>query len=309
MTKIVKSVTELIGQTPVVQLQRLVPEDAAEVFVKLEFFNPGGSVKDRIALSMIESAEEAGKLSAGGTIIEPTSGNTGIGLAMVGAAKGYKVKIVMPDTMSMERRQLMKAYGAELILTPGSEGMKGAIAKATALAEENGYFMPLQFDNPANPAIHEKTTGKEIEAAFGADGLDAFVAGIGTGGTITGVGRELKRVYPEIEVIAVEPTESPVLEGGAPGPHKIQGIGAGFIPKVLDTDIYSEVLAVSSEDAMETARQAATKEGLLVGISAGAAIYAAIEIAKKLGKGKKVLTVIPDNGERYLSTALYKTED
>lgn len=309
MAKIVKSVTELIGETPVVQLQRIVPEGAADVFVKLEFFNPGGSVKDRIALSMIESAEKAGKLSAGGTIIEPTSGNTGIGLAMVGAAKGYKVKIVMPDTMSIERRQLMKAYGAELILTPGAEGMKGAIAKATALAEENGYFMPLQFDNPANPAIHEKTTGKEITQAFGTDGLDAFVAGIGTGGTITGVGHELKRVYPEIKVFAVEPVESPVLEGGAPGPHKIQGIGAGFVPKVLDTEVYDEVLAVSSEDAMATARQAAVEEGLLVGISAGAAIKAAIETAVKLGKGSKVLTVIPDNGERYLSTALYKTEE
>lgn len=309
MTKIVKSVTELIGSTPIVQLQNIVPKDAAEVFVKLEFFNPGGSVKDRIALSMIEKAEEEGKLSAGGTIIEPTSGNTGIGLAMVGAAKGYKVKIVMPDTMSMERRQLMKAYGAELILTPGAEGMKGAIAKATALAEENGYFMPLQFDNPANPSIHEKTTGKEILEAFGSDGVDAFVAGIGTGGTITGVGHVLKQANPEVAIIAVEPTESPVLEGGAPGPHKIQGIGAGFVPKVLDTEVYGEVLAVSSDDAMETARQAAEKEGLLVGISAGAAIKAAIETAKKLGKGKKVLTVIPDNGERYLSTALYKTEE
>lgn len=308
MTKIVKSVTELIGQTPIVQLQQIVPEGAADVYVKLEFFNPGGSVKDRIALSMIERAEQEGKLSAGGTIIEPTSGNTGIGLAMVGAAKGYKVKIVMPDTMSIERRQLMKAYGAELILTPGAEGMKGAIAKATSLAEENGYFMPLQFDNPANPSIHEKTTGKEIEAAFEGLGLDAFVAGIGTGGTITGVGHELKKVYPEIQIIAVEPTESPVLEGGKPGPHKIQGIGAGFVPKVLDTEVYGEVLAVSSEAAMETARQAAEKEGLLVGISAGAAIFAAIETAKKLGKGKKVLTVIPDNGERYLSTALYQTE-
>ncbi|WP_321383797.1 cysteine synthase A [uncultured Enterococcus sp.] len=309
MTKIVKSVTELIGQTPIVQLQQIVPEGAADVYVKLEFFNPGGSVKDRIALSMIERAEEEGKLSAGGTIIEPTSGNTGIGLAMVGAAKGYKVKIVMPDTMSMERRQLMKAYGAELILTPGAEGMKGAIAKATSLAEENGYFMPLQFDNPANPFIHEKTTAKEVEAAFEDLGLDAFVAGIGTGGTITGVGHKLKKVYPEIQIIAVEPTESPVLEGGKPGPHKIQGIGAGFVPKVLDTEVYGEVFAVSSDAAMETARQAAEKEGLLVGISAGAAIHAAIETAKKLGKGKKVLTVIPDNGERYLSTALYQTED
>ncbi|MHC5217644.1 cysteine synthase A [Enterococcus sp. LJL128] len=309
MTKIAKSVTELIGKTPIVQLQRIVPEEAAEVYVKLEFFNPGGSVKDRIALSMIEQAEKDGKLSEGGTIVEPTSGNTGVGLAMVGAAKGYKVIIVMPDTMSVERRQLIQAYGAELILTPGAEGMKGAIAKATELAEQNGYFMPLQFENPANPAIHEKTTGKEISDAFADAGLDAFVAGIGTGGTITGVGHELKQIYSDIKVIAVEPTESPVLEGGAPGSHKIQGIGAGFIPKVLDVAVYDDILAISSDDAMETARQAAEKEGLLVGISAGAAIKAAIETAKKLGKGKKVLTVIPDNGERYLSTALYTKDN
>ncbi|MGC6769677.1 cysteine synthase A [Enterococcus sp. LJL51] len=309
MTKIAKSVTELIGKTPIVQLQRIVPEEAAEVYVKLEFFNPGGSVKDRIALSMIEQAEKDGKLSEGGTIVEPTSGNTGVGLAMVGAAKGYKVIIVMPDTMSVERRQLIQAYGAELILTPGAEGMKGAIAKATELAEQNGYFMPLQFENPANPAIHEKTTGKEISDAFADIGLDAFVAGIGTGGTITGVGHELKQIYSDIKVIAVEPTESPVLEGGAPGPHKIQGIGAGFIPEVLDVAVYDDILAISSDDAMETARQAAEKEGLLVGISAGAAIKAAIETAKKLGKGKKVLTVIPDNGERYLSTALYTKDN
>lgn len=309
MSKIAKSITDLIGNTPIIQLSHIIPENCADVFVKLEFFNPGGSVKDRIALSMIEQAEAEGKLSAGGTIIEPTSGNTGVGLSMVGAAKGYKVIIVMPDTMSVERRQLMKAYGAELILTPGAEGMKGAIAKSTELAEQNNYFMPLQFDNPANPAIHEKTTAKEIEDAFGTAGLDAFVAGIGTGGTITGVGHELKRVYPDIEIVAVEPTESPVLEGGSPGPHKIQGIGAGFIPKVLDTDVYDEVIAVSSEDAMETARAAASHEGILVGISAGAAIRAAVETAKKFGKGKKVLAVIPDNGERYLSTALYKTEE
>ncbi|MBL1230804.1 cysteine synthase A [Enterococcus sp. BWB1-3] len=309
MTKIAKSITQLIGKTPIVRLNNIVPTDAAEVYVKLEFFNPGGSVKDRIALSMIEKAEADGKLTAGGTIIEPTSGNTGVGLSMVGAAKGYKVIIVMPDTMSVERRQLMKAYGAELILTPGTEGMKGAIAKATELAEQNGYFMPLQFDNPANPSIHERTTAKEIEDAFGNSGVDAFVSGIGTGGTITGAGHELKRVYPSINIIAVEPTESPVLEGGTPGPHKIQGIGAGFIPKVLDTEVYDEVIAVSSDDAIKTARAAASQEGILVGISAGAAIKAAIETAQKLGKGKKVLAVIPDNGERYLSTALYQTEE
>ena len=305
MTQIFNSVTELIGKTPIVRLGHIVPDGAAEVFVKLEFFNPGGSVKDRIALSMVEKAEKNGLLKAGDTIVEPTSGNTGIGLAMVGAAKGYKVVIVMPDTMSIERRKLMQAYGAELLLTPGAEGMKGAIAKASELSEKDGYFMPMQFDNPANPEAHEKTTGKEIQDVFGAGGLDAFVSGVGTGGTITGVGKELKRVYPNISIVAVEPTESPVLEGGSPSPHKIQGIGAGFIPKVLNTEIYEKIIAVSSEDAMETARQLAIKEGLLVGISAGAAVEAAIQVAKELGADKKVLTVIPDNGERYLSTALY----
>ncbi|MBO0469240.1 cysteine synthase A [Enterococcus sp. DIV0242_7C1] len=305
MTQIFHSVTELIGKTPIVKLGKIVPEDAADVFVKLEFFNPGGSVKDRVALSMIEAAEKDGHLKKGDTIVEPTSGNTGIGLSMVGAAKGYKVVIVMPDTMSIERRKLMQAYGAQLLLTPGSEGMKGAIAKASELAEQDGYFMPMQFENPANAQTHEKTTGKEIQDAFGPSGLDAFVAGVGTGGTITGVGKELKRVYPTISIIAVEPSESPVLEGGSPSPHKIQGIGAGFVPKILDTEIYEQIAAVPSETAMETARQLAAQEGLLVGISAGAAVYAAIEKAKELGKGKKVLTVVPDNGERYLSTALY----
>lgn len=309
MTQIYNSVTELIGKTPIVKLGRIAPDGVADIFVKLEFFNPGGSVKDRIALSMIEKAEKNGQLKIGDTIVEPTSGNTGIGLAMVGAAKGYKVVIVMPDTMSIERRKLMQAYGAELLLTPGANGMKGAIAKASELSEKEGYFMPMQFDNPANPEAHEKTTGKEIQDVFGPSGLDAFVAGVGTGGTITGVGKELKRVYPKISIIAVEPTESPVLDGGTPGPHKIQGIGAGFIPKVLNTEIYGRVIAVPSEAAMETARQLAVKEGLLVGISAGAAVYAAIEVAKELGVGKKVLTVIPDNGERYLSTALYNSPE
>lgn len=309
MTKIYSSITELIGKTPIVKLNRVVPENAASVYVKLEFFNPGSSVKDRIALNMIEKAENQGLIKAGSTIVEPTSGNTGIGLAMVGAAKGYAVKLVMPETMSIERRKLMQAYGAELILTPGSEGMKGAIAKATELAETNGYFMPMQFDNPANPEIHEKTTGTEIKEAFGANGIDAFVAGVGTGGTITGAGKELKRMFPHIEVIAVEPEESPVLEGGKPGPHKIQGIGAGFVPKVLDTKVYDEVMAVSSEDAMEMARKVGAKEGILVGISSGAAIYTAIKKAETLGKGKKVVAIVPDNGERYLSTALYQFED
>lgn len=307
MTKIYQSITETIGETPIVRLNHVVPSDAAEVFVKLEFFNPGGSVKDRIALNMIETAEKQGLLKAGDTIVEPTSGNTGIGLAMVGAAKGYNVILVMPDTMSIERRKLMQAYGAELLLTPGAEGMKGSIAKAEELATQDGYFMPMQFDNPANPDIHARTTAVEIQRAFGTT-LSAFVAGVGTGGTITGVGEELKRVTPEVKVIAVEPTESPVLEGGKHSPHKIQGIGAGFIPEVLDTKVYDEVLAISSDEAIEMARNVASQEGILVGISAGAAIAAAVKVAEKLGKNHKVLAIVPDNGERYLSTVLYDFE-
>ncbi|MUO06976.1 cysteine synthase A [Enterococcus faecium] len=306
MTAIYNSVTELIGKTPIVKLNKIVPEDSADVFVKLEFFNPGGSVKDRIALSMIEKAEHDGLLKPGDTIIEPTSGNTGIGLSMVGVAKGYKVIIVMPETMSIERRLLMKGYGAELILTPGADGISGSIREAERLAKENGYFLPLQFENEANPLVHEKTTGPEIHQAFGVNGLDAFVAGIGTGGTITGAGRELKRVYPKIELIGVEPAESAILEGKEAGPHKIQGIGTGFVPKTLDTSVYDKVLSISGDEAMETAREVGRKEGILVGISSGAAIAAALKIAKELGKGKKVLAVVPDNGERYLSTALYQ---
>ncbi|HFU5879195.1 TPA: cysteine synthase A [Enterococcus faecium] len=306
MTAIYNSVTELIGKTPIVKLNKIVPEDSADVFVKLEFFNPGGSVKDRIALSMIEKAEHDGLLKPGDTIIEPTSGNTGIGLSMVGVAKGYKVIIVMPETMSIERRLLMKGYGADLILTPGADGISGSIREAERLAKENGYFLPLQFENEANPLVHEKTTGPEIHQAFGVNGLDAFVAGIGTGGTITGAGRELKRVYPKIELIGVEPAESAILEGKEAGPHKIQGIGTGFVPKTLDTSVYDKVLSISEDEAMETAREVGRKEGILVGISSGAAIAAALKVAKELGKGKKVLAVVPDNGERYLSTALYQ---
>lgn len=300
---------ELIGKTPIVKLNQIVPEGAADVYVKLEFFNPGSSVKDRIALSMVEAAEKDGRLKAGDTIVEPTSGNTGIGLAMVGAAKGYPVVIVMPDTMSIERRKLMQAYGAKLILTPGTEGMKGAIAKAEALAKENGWFLPLQFENMANPQIHEETTGPEIIADFKESGLDAFVAGIGTGGTLTGAGRALKKAFPEIKIYAVEPAESAVLEGKQPGPHKIQGIGAGFIPDTLDTKVYDEALPITSDDAMATARLVGEKEGFLVGISSGAAIAAAIQVAQKLGTGHKVVAVVPDNGERYLSTALYQFDE
>ncbi|RFU62660.1 cysteine synthase A [Peribacillus glennii] len=307
MARIVNSVVDLIGQTPIVKLNRIGDENSADVYLKLEYMNPGSSVKDRIALAMIEAAEESGELKPGDTIIEPTSGNTGIGLAMVAAAKGYPAILVMPETMSMERRNLLRAYGADLVLTPGPEGMKGAIAKAEELAKENGYFMPQQFKNKANPKVHRETTGKEIIEQMG-DQLDAFISGIGTGGTITGAGEVLREKYPEIKIYAVEPSDSPVLSGGKPGPHKIQGIGAGFVPDILNTDLYDEVIQVGTEQAFEYARRAAKEEGILGGISSGAAIYAALEVAKKLGKGKKVLAVIPSNGERYLSTPLYNFE-
>jgi cysteine synthase len=305
--KAVQSIAEIVGKTPVVKLNRVVDENMADVYLKLEFMNPGSSVKDRIALAMIEDAEKKGLIKPGDTIIEPTSGNTGIGLAMIAAAKGYKAILVMPETMSLERRNLLRAYGAELVLTPGPEGMKGAISRAEELAKEEGYFMPQQFNNEANPEIHRLTTGPEIVEQMG-DSLDAFVAGIGTGGTITGAGKVLREKYPNIKIYAVEPADSPVLSGGKPGPHKIQGIGAGFVPKILDTNIYDEIIRVSTEDAFEWARKTARQEGILGGISSGAAIYAAIQVAKKLGKGKKVLAIIPSNGERYLSTPLYQFE-
>lgn len=308
MSKIYNSITELIGNTPIVKLNNIVPEDAADVYVKIEAFNPGSSVKDRIALRMIEDAEKAGTIKPGDIIVEPTSGNTGIGLAWVGAAKGYKVVIVMPETMSVERRKIIQAYGAELVLTPGSEGMKGAIAKAEAIAAERNGFLPLQFENPANPEVHERTTGQEIVDAFGKDGLDAFVAGVGTGGTVSGISHTLKKNNPAVKVYAVEANESAVLSGEKPGPHKIQGISAGFIPNTLDTNAYDGVRRVSSEEAFELARAIGGAEGFLVGISSAAAIYAAIEVAKELGSGKKVLALAPDNGERYLSTTLYEFE-
>ena len=296
MSKIYDNITELIGATPIVKL-RHVDEDSADVYVKLEAFNPGGSVKDRIALNMIRAAEADGSLKPGGTIIEPTSGNTGIGLAFVGAALGYKVIIVLPETFSIERRKLIQAYGAELILTPATGGMGAAIAKAKELAEDNGYFLPLQFENPANPRIHEETTGPEIIAAFGETGLDAFVAGAGTGGTISGVSHVLKKANPNISIHVVEANESAVFSGEKPGPHKIQG--------TLDTTSYDEIIRVSSDDAITAGRAVGQEEGFLLGVSGGAAIFAAKQVAKKLGKGKKVLTVAPDNGERYLSTFLY----
>lgn len=306
MGKVYESVTDLIGKTPIVKLHNVSGEDMADIYVKLEWMNPGGSVKDRIALNMIKNAQAAGKIKPGDTIIEPTSGNTGIGLALVGAALGYQVILTMPDTMSTERRSLLKAYGAKVKLTPGAEGMNGSIKLAKELAKEKGYFLPQQFENPSNPEVHRETTAEEILEDMGTD-IDAFVASIGTGGTITGVGEVLKKAIPGIEIVAVEPTGSAVLSGKPKGPHKIQGIGAGFTPDVLNTEVYSSIELVENDQAMETAREVAKKEGLLVGISSGANIAAAIAVAKRLGKGKKVLTVSPSNGERYLSTELYQS--
>lgn len=307
MTLVGNSIADLVGKTPLVKMNRMTGADDADVYLKLEYMNPGSSVKDRIALAMIEAAEKSGDLKEGSTIIEPTSGNTGIGLAMIAAAKGYKAVLVMPDTMSIERRNLLRAYGADLVLTPGAEGMKGAIGKAEELSKENGWFMPQQFNNEANPEIHRLTTGPEIADAL--DRVDAFISGIGTGGTITGVGSVLKERFPEVSIIAVEPTDSPVLSGGKPGPHKIQGIGAGFIPKVLNTDIYDEIVQVTNDEAYDTARRAAREEGILGGVSSGAAIFVALQVAKKLGKGKKVVAILPSNGERYLSTPLYQFDE
>jgi cysteine synthase A len=309
--KIANNIAELIGNTPLVRLNRLSAgagfENAATIALKLEFFNPANSVKDRIAVAMLDAAEKAGKLKPDTIILEPTSGNTGIGLAMVAAARGYKCAFVMPETMSRERKLLLKAYGAELFLTPGSEGMPGAIRKADELAAADArYFIPRQFDNPANPEIHRKTTAEEIWADT--DGkVDIFVCGIGTGGTLTGVGEVLKARKPGMQIIAVEPDASPVLSGGARGPHPIQGIGAGFVPTVLNTKIYDEVVRVKNDDALNTARTLATAEGLLVGISSGAAVWAALEVAKRpQNKGKLVVVIIPSFGERYLSTVLYQ---
>lgn len=307
--KPVDYVTQIIGNTPVVKLRNVVDDDAADIYVKLEYQNPGGSVKDRIALAMIEKAEREGKIKPGDTIVEPTSGNTGIGLAFVCAAKGYKAVFTMPETMSQERRNLLKAYGAELVLTPGSEAMKGAIKKAKELKEEYGYFEPQQFENPANPEIHELTTGPELVEQFEGRQIDAFLAGVGTGGTLSGVGKVLKKEYPNVEIVAIEPEASPVLSGGEPGPHKLQGLGAGFVPDTLNTEVYDSIIKVGNDTAMDMARRVAREEGILAGISSGAAIYAAIQKAKELGKGKTVVTVLPSNGERYLSTQLYSFDN
>lgn len=303
----VKSIIELIGNTPMVKLSRIVSAVGTEIWAKLEGFNPGGSVKDRPALAMIEDAEKKGKLKKGMKIVEPTSGNTGIGLAMVAAVKGYTVILTMPESMSIERRRLLEAYGAELVLTPADKGMKGAIAKADEiLASGKEYFKPDQFGNPSNPQIHRRTTAKEIIAAMGARKIDAFVAGVGTGGTITGVGEVLRKKYKKILVFAVEPTSSPVLSGGQPGRHAIQGIGAGFVPAILNTGVYDEVIQVTNDQAAETTKRLAQEEGLLVGISSGAACWATLQIAARLGKHKRVVTVFPDVGERYLTTGIFE---
>ena len=309
MANIYQSVTELIGRTPLLAAKAFAKEYnlPANLVVKLEYFNPAGSVKDRIAIAMIEQAEKDGKIAPGATLIEPTSGNTGIGIAAVAAARGYHAILTMPETMSVERRNLLKAYGAEIVLTDGSQGMKGAIARAVELQKEiPNSFIPSQFENPANPAVHERTTGPEIwEDTDG--NIDAFIAGVGTGGTVSGVGRYLKSKNPSIHVVAVEPVDSPVLSGGKPGPHKIQGIGAGFIPTTLDTKVYDEVIQVKNEDAFAYGREFARREGALVGISSGAALAAAVELARRPDfAGKNIVVLLPDGGDRYLSTDLFQ---
>jgi cysteine synthase A len=308
MPRIFDNIAELIGSTPLVRLNRMAQQAGAvaEVLLKLEFFNPAGSVKDRIGLSMIEAAEAAGKIGPETIILEPTSGNTGIGLAFVAAAKGYQCVLVMPETMSLERRKLLRAYGAELVLTPGAEGMRGAIAKANDLAAADPrYFIPQQFENPANPAIHRRTTAEEIWNDTGGQ-VDILVSGVGTGGTITGVAEVIKARKPDFKVIAVEPADSPVLSGGQPGPHKIQGIGAGFVPRVLNASVIDEIIQVTNDDAIVTARQVGRDEGILVGISSGAAVWAALQVATRPeNAGKRIVVIIPSNGERYLSTVLY----
>mgnify|MGYP004632266963 CR=1 FL=1 len=305
MAKMAKTILEKVGGTPLVEISNKLNKGGARVLAKVEFFNPGGSVKDRIALAMVEDAEKRGVLKPGATLVEPTSGNTGVGLALVAAVKGYHLVLTMPETMSIERRKLAAAYGAEIVLTPGTEGMKGAIAKADEIAATRGGIILQQFENPANPAYHQITTGPEIWADT--DGqVDAFVAGVGTGGTLTGTGKYLRSVKPDIALYAVEPDTSPVLSQGKAGPHKIQGIGAGFVPKVLDTSLITKVITVSAENAGQTARAAAAQEGLLVGISSGAALWAALELAKTPEyAGKTIVALLPDTGERYLSTWLF----
>lgn len=312
MAKIAKKITDLIGNTPLLELSNYAEINnlEARLLVKIEAFNPASSVKDRIALAMVEDAEKKGLLKKGMEIIEPTSGNTGIGLAMVAATKGYKLTLTMPDTMSVERRNLLKALGATIVLTPGAEGMKGAIAKVQQLAEERGnVFVPQQFENSANVEVHERTTGEEIWRDTDGN-IDIFVSGVGTGGTVTGAGKKLKQYNPDIQVVAVEPTDSPVLSGGNPGPHKIQGIGAGFIPKIYNSSVVDKIIQIENDEAIQTSRIIAQKEGLLVGISSGAAIAAATKLAKLAeNKGKTIVAVLPDTGERYLSTVLYAFDE
>ncbi len=305
MPRVGQSVLDLVFDTPLVRLRKLIGEDAAELWGKMESENPAGSVKDRIGLNMILDGEKRGLITPETVIIEPTSGNTGIGLAMVCAARGYRLILTMPETMSQERKTLLRAFGAEVVLTPGPKGMRGSIERATELAEkESKVFMPQQFKNPANPEVHRRTTAREIIAALG-EVPDVFIAGVGTGGTITGVGEVFKKEKPSVRIIAIEPSESPVLSGGQAGPHKIQGIGAGFVPEILNRDVIDEVVTVSYEQAKGVARALAEKEGIFVGISSGAAIFASIPIAQKLGKGKRVVTILPSTGERYLSTGLF----
>ncbi|MDA8098193.1 MAG: cysteine synthase A [Nitrospiraceae bacterium] len=304
--KRIKSVLDLIGNTPMVRLAKLAGQSDAEVWVKLESFNPGGSVKDRIALAMIEDAEQRGKLRKCMKIVEPTSGNTGIGLALVAAVKGYTMVLTMPESMSMERRQLLQAYGAELVLTPAAKGMQGAVDKAVEIAGAGTeYFMPQQFENPSNPLVHRRTTAREILDFMGGKRIDAFVAGVGTGGTITGVGEVLRKKVKGVRIYAVEPAASPLLSGGKAGPHPIQGIGANFIPRILNTKVYDEVIPVSADDAKGTAKRLAKEEGLFVGVSSGAACWAALQVAAKLGKGRRVVTILPDGGDRYLSMGVF----
>ena len=303
--KLHTNILNLIGNTPLVKLNHIPGSEDAGIWAKLESFNPGGSVKDRIALAMVETAERGGKLKPGGTIIEPTSGNTGIGLAIISAVKAYRLILTMPETMSLERRQTFQAFGAELVLTPGPKGMMGSVEEAELIFKKNpDYFMPMQFENPANPEVHRKTTAIEILDALGAE-IDAFVAGVGTGGTITGTGEVLRSRKPDIWIAAVEPAASPILSGGEPGTHKIAGIGAGFYPGVLNTGIYNEVIPVTDKDAISMTKRIAKEEGILAGISSGAAAFAACNVAKKLGKGKKVVVVFPDRGDRYLSTGIF----
>ncbi|HTY20037.1 MAG TPA: cysteine synthase A [Geobacteraceae bacterium] len=299
------TILDQIGKTPMVRLEKLEEQGCAAIYAKVEAFNPGGSIKDRICLAMIEAAERDGCLKPGTAVVEPTSGNTGIGLSMVCAVKGYKLVLTMPDTMSIERRRLLAAFGAELVLTPGAQGMRGAVQKAEELAEQNGYLMPQQFKNPANPEVHRLTTAPEILKAMAGLSIDGLVVGIGTGGTITGVGSVLKSHNPSVHIAAIEPFDSSVLSGGEPGPHKIQGIGAGFVPDVLDTAIYNEVIRVTNADAYTATKRLAMEGGLLVGISSGAAFYGALQVARRLGKGKNVVVILPDTGERYLSTGVF----